>query len=443
MRSIKLSSALVVGVMALAPATALAAHGKGGLGHAHNSPAGCRVSVFAEPHLITSGESAQLFGVLTCARNPSAAAGQAVTVYEHAVGTPGFTVLGTTTTGAGGAYTLPTSAITSDVQFYVVAANARSAKRVVKVAPLVTLTAVGVADGSQLKTGRANKVAFGGNVTPADGGAEVWLERENATSSEEWHVIQIGTVRGDGSYLLIHRFIVPGDANLRVLVRPHGKFDVKGISNTLSFEISQAQNPRLTIFSSADPVPFGQPVTISGVLAGGASQKVTLLGHTVGSPVFTKIEETTTDSTGAYKFTVASATANTYYRVTGAGISSAVLYEGVKYILTAAASTTMLPAGQPITFSGTVTPGHEGKVVYLERENAFGGGFHVVDLATVTASSTYSITHFVFGVGKQVYRVRVPGDPSNQAVSSPTFPIEVTPAPPGSLRPVQQGTLPH
>ncbi len=444
MRLMKLSSAIAAGVtvLALAPAGAVAAHGKG-IHPGRLGPAGCRVSVFAEPHLITTGESAQLFGALTCGANPAAAASQTVTVYQHTVGTPGFTIVGTTTTGPGGAYTLPTAPISADTQFYVTAAGARSAKRVVKVAPLVTLTAVGVAEGSQLKTGRANEVAFGGTVSPKDSHAVVWLERENATSFEEWHPIQAGLVRGDGSYLLIHRFSVPGDANLRVVVQPHGKFDVRGVSNTLSFEISQAQNPRLTILSSADPVSYGQPTTISGVLAGGANQKVTLLAHTAGHPAYTKVEETTTDGTGAYKFTIASATTSTYYRVTSGSVNSAVLFEGVKYILTAAATATTAPAGTPVTFSGTVTPAVVGKVVYLERENAAGLGFHVVDLSTVTAGGTYSIAHYVFGGGKQVYRVKVPGDPTNQAVSSPTFTVEVTPAPPGSLRPVRPGQLPH
>ena len=65
------------------------------------------------------------------------------------------------------------------------------------------------------------------------------------------------------------------------------------------------------------------------------------------------------------------------------------------------------------------------------------------DITTVTAASTYSITHFVFGSAKQVFRVKVPGDPANQAVSSATFPIEVTPAPAGTLRPKPQAVLPH
>ena len=81
----------------------------------------------------------------------------------------------------------------------------------------------------------------------------MWLQRENATSSEDWHTIGRGIVRSDGTYLIVHTFVDPGDANIRVVVRPHGRSHCAGVSNTLSYEISQAQNPRLTINSSSDP----------------------------------------------------------------------------------------------------------------------------------------------------------------------------------------------
>src|SRR5262249_18413744 len=150
-------------------------------------------------------------------------------------------------------------------------------------------------DGSQLKTGVRNRVTFSGIVSPADAGARVVLQRENATSVEEWHSIQEGFVKPGGGYVLTHTFAVPGDANLRVVVRPRHRFNARGVSNTVSYEISQAQNPRLTIFSSADPVGYGMPVTISGVLAGGANQKLTLAGRTFGSGGFSNLQEATTD----------------------------------------------------------------------------------------------------------------------------------------------------
>jgi hypothetical protein len=448
MRSTKLSPAVwaaaaATASLALAPAGAIAApaHQSLAKSHKHAGVAGCRVSAFVEPHLVTSGEAVQVFGQLVCPGGAGAAVNQTITVYEHTAGTAGFKVVGTVTSAAGGFYSTVPGTISANSVFYARALGARSASRAVKVAPLVTLAGP-APDASQLKTGPHNRVLFTGTVSPSDAGAQVFLERENATSSEEWISIQGALVRADGTFSILHQFVVPGDANLRVIVRPHRSFEVRGTSNTLSYVIAQPQNPKLTINSSADPVSYGQPVTLSGVLAGGAGKKVTVFSRTAKQP-FAKVEEVTADATGEYKFLIPAATTSTFYHVTSGGISSTVLFEGVKYLLTATAAPTTAQAGQPVTFAGTVTPGNAGKVVYLERENAFGGGFHVTNITTVTAASTYSITHFVFGSAKQVFRVKVPGDPANQAVSSATFPIEVTPAPAGTLRPKPQAVLPH
>jgi hypothetical protein len=405
-------------------------------GPKHPHPVGkCRIGLTAEPHAITSGESVDLFGRLLCAG--AGAEGQTVTVYEHSAGSPGFAVIGATTTGAGGFYSLVPPAVTTDSSFYAIAAGAHSQTKAVRVAPVVTFS--GPPEGTQLHTGFLNRVTFSGTVNPADEGAEVTLQRENAISNEEWRPIQRGVVHG-GSYALTHTFVVPGDANLRVVVRRHGMFTERGISNTLSYEISQTQNPNLTIDSSGDPVGYGSPVTISGILAGGSHKTVTLQARTFGT-AFVTVTNTTTGAGGEYTF-VETPLQNTFYRVIGGGLHSAVLFEGVKYLLTAGVSANTVQAGQSLTFAGTVTPGNVGKIVYLERENAFGKGYHVIDAGSVVAGGTYSIAHFFFGVGKAVLRVKVQGDHDNQATSSAPFTVEVTPAPPGSLKPASQPRQP-
>jgi len=446
MRSIKLTPAIAaaVSLLALAPAVASATRRHPNL----NTPTparggGCHVNILSEPRVITSGESVQVFGQLRCRRGVDTE-GQTVTVFERSAGQT-FQTLGTPTTGAGGFYSIVASDVTANTVYYASVNGVRSVNSKVRVAPQVTVgKAPTPPEGAQLRTGRHNRVTFAGNVSPADEGAELVLQRENAVGGEEWHPIQLGVVGPGGAFSITHTFVVPGDANIRVLVRARPPFTVRGISNTLSYEISQAENPLLTINSSADPIPFGQSTTISGVLKGGANEKVTLLSHPRGPLPFTKMGETSTNGNGEYSF-LEQPQQNTSYRVTGAGLSSAVLFEGVKYVLTAGVSATSVQSGQTLTFTGTAVPTHPehpGHVVYLERENAFGGGFHVVDVGTVEPDSAYSITHPVFGSGKQVYRVRVPGDPQNQAVSSSTFTIEVTPAQPGSLKPVPPSKQP-
>jgi hypothetical protein len=432
------STRLIAALAAASAVLMLAATGASArpLGHRHSAARSkCRIDLIAEPHRITSGESVQVFGRLICAG--SATEGQTVTIYGQSVESPGYKVLATPTTAAGGYYSFVQSDVTSDSFFYASALGATSATRKVLVAPVVMLK--GPSESLTLYTGFRGRVTFEGSVPATDAGATLALQRENATSSEEWHVIQRGTVGAGGVYSITHVFVAPGDANLRVVVRPHSRFSVRGISNTLSYGISQKENPSLTINTSAYSIPYGSPVALSGVLAAGAGKTVTLQARTHGGSL-APVATTTAGSGGEYKFVV-TPLQNTAYKATGGGLSSTILFEGVKYVLSAGASASTVQSGQPLTFAGTVTPGTEG-VIYLERENAFGGGFHVVDVGTVLPGGRYSITDNIFGAGKAVFRVKAPGNPDNQQTASTTFPVEITPAPPSSLKPATQPKVP-
>jgi hypothetical protein len=422
-RALLAVSALLVLAPAGATARPAAQHNATGKGR-------CRLSLHVEPHTITAGEPVQVFGQLQCLGGGTE--GQPLTIYERTGGSPIFKIISTQTTAAGGFYSLVVTTVTSDAQFYARTTGARSANRTVKVAPVVHLE--GPPEKTPLFTGPKNKVLFKGTVVPADIGAEVVLQREGATSFEEWVVIQRGFVGPGGVFTFLHRFGAPGEANIRAVVRPHRPFTVRGASIPLSYVINQTQNPNLTIESTADPIPYAAPTTIHGVLKGGAGQTITLRSRKKGATKFAPVATTVTTGGGEYKF-VQVPLVNTFYRVSGGGQDSAILFEGVKYILTFGVSPKAIQSGQGITVSGTVTPAHAGKPVYLERENVFGGGFHVAAVGTVGGGGTYSIVHFIFGPGKPVFRVHVPGDPENQGVSSPTFTIEVAQAPLNALQP--------
>ncbi|HWY89059.1 MAG TPA: hypothetical protein VNY31_00155 [Solirubrobacteraceae bacterium] len=446
MRSTKLSSVMVAATALLltAPTGALAAP-KLPKHKGHVSPAGCRLSESADPRIVNSGDSVVLTGVLNCPGGGPT--GQIVTVFERIAGVPGgFKNIGTTTT-TGGSYSFTPAPVITDSTFYTRAAGARSANHTVRVAPQVTVaTSPPLPEGSQLFTGPAHRVTFKGSVNPIDRGAEVLLQRETGGSTEEWGTIQRhGFVRADGSFEIIHTFVVPGDANLRAVVRPHGMFDARGISNVLTYEISQTQNPNLTLEPSADPVNFGSPLTLHGVVKAGSGQKVILMARSFGSPS-TKIGETTSGAGGAFEFKIASEEKNTSYRALSGTIGSAILFEGVKWVVdSAAVSATKVTSGQEVTFSGTVSPDRVGHFVYLERKNAAGDGYHVVDLGTVSFSNattgTFTIKYPVIGSGMQQYRIHIPGDPINQATSSSPFVLEVTPAL-STLKPPLQPKLP-
>lgn len=433
MRLRKLAPALVAAssLLALAPAAASA--------HKHPSPLGrCRINIKSiAPRQITAGESTEISGRLAC-RPHANASGQPVKLYAHVAGTAGYVPVQSTTTETNGSYKFSTAAENANTSFYVRSHGAQSARRRLRVAALVTIT--GPPEGTQIETGAPNQQTFSGTVTPAtDVGARVILQRQNAVTGNEWHRIGIGQVMAGGTYSIMHTFRVPGDASIRVLVRSDG-LNIPSPSTPLEYEITQAQNPSLTISSSADPIIYGQSVTISGVLAGATtSQPVTLLARTVHQHGFAPVAEVSTDASGNYSFPAQTPVNSTLYKVQGAGQKSAVLYEGVKDVLTAEVSATTVEAGQALTFKGTVAPDHSGHVIYLERQNAAGTGFHVVQISYVMPGSEYSIVHQVYVPGTKVFRVDIPGGPDNGRAASQLFTIVVTPAPASALAPEAPG----
>jgi hypothetical protein len=413
----------------------------------------CKIAMTVAPRQIVAGEPIVIFGQLLCA-NQADAAGREVVLYHHLAGIGGFSIVQSVTTDASGFYSIAPAdgVVETNRTFYVRSLGARSATKRLRVAAQVTLS--GPPEG-QLLTGFPNRVTFTGTVNPADAGAIVILQRQNASTGNDWHRIDRGVVDGSGNFTIVHRFIVPGDANIRVLVRSQRR-NVPSASNVLAYSISQAQNPALTIQASADPISFGEGVTISGKYPAGPNQPVTLLARGRHQHGFARIAQVNANGAGEYSFPAQTPVNNTFYQVRGsqticfagshrpkAGCrlvpSSAVLYEGVKDVLTAQVSATIIQAGQTVTFSGTVAPDHTGHVIYLERQNAHGSGFHVVQVAFVGAGSTYSIVHRLYDPGVKVLRVFIPGGPENQGAASPPFAIAVTPAPPSTLVPEAPG----
>jgi hypothetical protein len=436
MRSIKLTTVVAAAstLLALAPTTASASHR-----HANRpsrrSSGPCRVNLNVAPRLVYAGGKVAASGRLSCpGRTP--VEDQTVTLYEGSVVTSGYSVAGTATTEKTGAYKIETTTpLTANSRFYVVAGGAQSQYRSVKVAALVELK--GPAENVQLqaglRTGRRNRVTFTGTVTPADIGARVILQRQDALTGNEWHRIGSGVVSAGsnpsvGSFSITHRFLVPGDANIRVLLRSPYR-NAPTPSNFLTYEISQAQNAAVTISSSTDPITFGQSVTISGTIAGAPNTLVTLLGRTVHQGGFGPVAEVKTNEKGDYEFAAQSPVDNTFYEVEGNGRTSAVLYEAVRNVITAAVLPGLsVEVGQTLKFSGTVSPDRTEHTIYLERENAAGTAFHVEQIATIQTGSVYSIEHTVYEAGTSVFRVRIPGDPQNGGGVSQTFTIQVTPA---------------
>jgi hypothetical protein len=431
MRFRKMAGALAAGaaLAALAPAGASA------------RGAGCHLSLNAAPRLVQAGESALLFGRLTC-RGGTSVSAQTISYFEHAAGTGGTSAMGTSSSDTAGLFQITTPALSTNTKFFVTALGSVSAHRLVKVSPKVTIS--GPPEGSVLYTGRgkflrtrnvfSNRVTFSGQVSPAEAGAQVSLQRENALGGEEWHRIGRGVVGPTGAYSIDHTFVVPGTVNIRVVVR-RTKTNAPGVSESLSYVIMQAQNPNLTIFSSKNPLFYGESTTISGEDKAGEGIKLTLFARSRPSKTWVPIALTTSAAGGAYAFAAQMPLVNTSYKVVGNGVNSAALFEGVKYALTASPSATSVPQGTAIVFSGTLTPAVAGHVVHIQVQNQSGIGFHTVQVGTVSPAGTYSIPYTPFVVGTRKFRVRVPGDPANQGASSALFVISITPAPLSQINP--------
>jgi hypothetical protein len=404
----------------------------------------CHVAISVTPRDLTAGESATVRGSVTC---PIAAedAEQPVTLYQRTNATPGFLAAGTTTTEADGAFRLATEAVATDSTFYASSQGARSARAAVTVTPVVTIsgppadTQLAVASRSDVSARAADTLTFTGTVSPHDAGARVVLQRESASISENWHRIGFGVVGLDGTYSISHTFAAAGSATVRVVIRGGGLRAVA--SEPLTYVIPQRQNPRLTIRASAEGLSYGQSVILSGTASAAPDQLLTLLERTPARG-FAPVAHARTDGAGNYQFGAVSPLRDTVYRVSGNGVSSARLLEAVKPLLTAEVSAASIPEDQPLRFSGTLTPAHAGQLVYLQRQNVSGIGFHVVDVTTLSAGGAYSLEHSLSGAGTQVFRVKVPGGPESQTVASAPFKITVTAAVPGPLEveaPVESG----
>jgi hypothetical protein len=390
----------------------------------------CELSIETATPTVPAGESVTLTGKLLCPQAVDAAE-EPITIFqrERAHGVSGFSQVAGDNDEADGSYSITVADVDANSIFYASSPAARSKQTVIKVTPEVSLKGPSElalsTRGDHLGGGRHDRFTFTGNAGAIAAGARLELQDEYATSGEQWHTIAFARVGEEGGFSVAHSFKTAGEMSVRVLVRPKGPY-VAGVSESLSYEVAQAQNPKLTIQSSAEPVAAEASVTITGVAAGDAEQPVALLARTPGHP-FTALAKATTDSTGNYSFTVAPLQSTTYLVAT-ASETSAELFEGVRYTLTAAPAPQTIQAGSQMSFSGTILGAHEGQVVYLQRQSASGVGFHVVGEGKVGADSTSSIPAAFFGDTTAVLRIKVPGDAESVGTTSQPFTLGLSSA---------------
>ena len=273
----------------------------------------------------------------------------------------------------------------------------------------------------------ATRIAFTGTVTPAGAGRRILLQRQAGVNGDRWVTIDGGFARADGTYTIVHRFRIPGDRTLRTVLQPNRR-TLRTASTPISITVQQLQVAGFTINASADPIDFGSSVTITGTLTGGANTSVTLFARDEWRGVLRAIATGTTDGGGNYSFTQ-SPPRNTVYQVrvtTNPRQRTARLYEGVKDVVSIAASAASAPVGTVVTFSGTVQPSKVGHIVLLQRLD--NGIWQTVAFARVGAGSAYSIPYALAAAGTASYRTVVPGGPVNQRGVSSAVQVTATPS---------------
>jgi len=303
------------------------------------------------------------------------------------------------------------------------AASARSHRHAhpVRIAATVSLDQ----PGGDLTT--ATPIAFTGRVAPASAGHRIVLQRQAGLLGDRWRTVDGGFVRPDGSYTIVHRFRVPGDRTLRTLLLPNRR-TLRSPSAPISITVQQLQVTGFTIGSSAQPIDFGQSVTISGALTGGANTSVTLFARDEWRGRLRPIATGTTDATGAYAFTQ-SPPRNTVYQVrvtSDPHQRTARLFQGVRDVVSIAASTTTATVGDVVTFSGTVQPSKSGHAILLLRLD--GGVWRTVAVTRIGDGSAYSIPFTLAAAGTAQYRTLVPGGPVNQRGLSSAVQVTANPS---------------
>jgi hypothetical protein len=391
----------------------------------HASPSNCVVSLEG-PAASNAGQAPVLKGQLTC---PEAGeeAGQPVAIFERTAGTPGYAEVATATTEPDGSFSATPPPVDTNALFYARFGRSRSQRVSMRVSPLVTLA--GPAHGALLPMSAhrsRSPIRFTGTVSPADTGAPVTLQRERPVGSGEWRRVAVGRVAADGSFAFLHLFRAAGPVVLRAFVHGFGH-RLAAVSETLSYEVSQAQNPALTISAEPHSVALGQTVTITGKLAGHGGRTVTLSARAAGG-AYTQVATATTGEDGSYTFTdTPSSTSD--YRVSGNGVHSMPVRVYVTFALTATPSATTLTEGEGFTITGTLAPASPGARVFLKRAARSGVGYETLGYGTLATDSSYILEVPPAAAGTATYRVQVPGGGAGmQGTSSAPIVVTTTPA---------------
>lgn len=423
LRIVVLASLLAAALVAVIPAT-------GGAAPKHNHG----LTINATPNPIDSGDPVLIYGQL----NTTSPGNRPILLYHRVGPARHFSLVGSTQTNAQGFYefTRADGVVTTNRSWFVRGpSNTHSRTVNERVRAEVSISA------STNSADTNHRVVFTGHVEPNHAGERVYLQAQQGANGDDWRTIDSGRLGPGSNYSISHRFLQPGERDLRVVFKGDQR-NIRSASDTVTVTVSQTQNPSFTITTSAQNIDENTPVTISGVLSKSGTAtpdpgQTVQLWHRDGGGPYEELASTTTDANGAYRFTDRPIHNQVYQArtVTSPKRHTAQLFEGVRDVVTISPTgPTNAVVGQKITFTGSVSPDKAGHVIYLQRLGA-DGDWHTVKESRISHGSTYSISWTFGSAGTKVFRTRVPGGEVNASGHSPAVTVVVTLPPVATLPP--------
>jgi plastocyanin len=202
-------------------------------------------------------------------------------------------------------------------------------------------------------------------------------------------------------------------------MRNRAIFAVAGLVAALAVVPAAAQKGKgtITLTSSANPVVFSQPLTLSGTIKGAKSAAgVTLQRRGLTSTTWRDAATATTTASGDFTF-VTRPRRSIVYRVATQGTAptySNEITQQVSPLVGFKASDLTPSAGARVRFSGTVRPPHDTRRVQIQRKQADGSWLTVARARLRDAGKVYSRYSRRVKVNETgTYRVLLPAHPDH------------------------------
>jgi phospholipase C len=190
-----------------------------------------------------------------------------------------------------------------------------------------------------------------------------------------------------------------------------------------------APGASLSIHVTHNPSVAGDRVVISGrLLAPGAGGLVVLWQRAPGRRKFRVVATTRAGHGGRYRIVrrVGLVLTNRQWYTSSKGVSSRVVQEKVKALISLSATTTDAVIATPVYFTGHMTPGHPGERIALQQ-HLYGSHWRTIVRARISSTSSFSFTRTFPLAGVKDVRAVFAGDRRNVLSRSNTVAVSVTP----------------